>query len=278
MFAKGSLALAVVILGALACGAPAQAQPVDYVFEFSLDIGSDAELSDPFRDGNEGFDPGDVYWWQGPPVNAPGRDGFKDDLMIFGADSWPDAPDAGYVTAVPVGTGGIEGYSHYFDVDAHDQLADDLYELQIIPPDRPLENPIPQWDSPCIYGADYLMISYDDDMAPGWPAFDVPVTAPSPSGVSSYGSGLGQNEILGLILWTTGGPPPYPLVSVYPIGYELTVHQSLGPLGANTDHRRIHPPRHSRGHRHRRLRVCLARRPAAAGHALLRRALQRRRR
>ena len=30
-------------------------------FVFSLDVASDTELSDPNKDGDEGFDPGDVY-------------------------------------------------------------------------------------------------------------------------------------------------------------------------------------------------------------------------
>ena len=225
------------MLGGLMLGAGAYAQPADYVFEFSLDIGSDTELSDPFRDGDEGFDPADVYWWQGLSVEPPGRDGFKDDLFILGADPWPDPPDPGYATAVPVGTGGIEGYWNYLDLDGHDQLADDLYELQFIPPGWPLDGPIPQWDSPCIHGADYLMISYDDDMAPGWPASDVPVTVSSPSGVSSYGTGSGRDEIVGLNLMTWGGPPPHPLLNVYPIGCEVTVHQSLSPNPDNAEER-----------------------------------------
>jgi hypothetical protein len=63
--------------------------PPNYLFEFSLDIGSDIELSDPNTNGNEAADPGDVYWWQSAPIIPPGRDGFKDDLSIFGMDPTP---------------------------------------------------------------------------------------------------------------------------------------------------------------------------------------------
>ncbi|MFH1746573.1 MAG: hypothetical protein ABIG44_05945 [Planctomycetota bacterium] len=204
-------------------------EPVEYKFEFSLDIGSDTELSDPFRDGDEGFDPGDVYWWQGPPVNFPGRDGFKDDMFIFGQDPWPDPPDPTYTTVAPVGSGGPQNYWEYFDLDGHDQLAVDFHEWQVIPPDYPLEWPIPQFDSPCIYGPEFLMISMDDDMEFGWPVMDVPVTRPSMAGVSSYGSTAGRDEILGVNVGPVGGPPPYPLQAVYPIADEVTVHQSLWP-------------------------------------------------
>ena len=68
------------IVMALVCfvslGSPALGQAAElYHFEFSVDIGSDSELSDPQVDGNEGFDPGDVYLWQSAPVPAGGRDG-----------------------------------------------------------------------------------------------------------------------------------------------------------------------------------------------------------
>jgi hypothetical protein len=199
-----------------------------YAFEFSLDIGSDTEMSDPFRNGNEGFDPGDVYWWQGAPVLFPGRDGFKDDMMVFGVDPWPDPPDPMYATAVPVGFGSPQDYWNYFDLDGHDQLDISFFDLQLIPP-TPLPVPIPQFGTPCILPVGHLYISMDDDMAPGWPVADVPVTVPSPGGVSSYGSTPGQDEILGVDLALISGPPPYPIQLVYPYADEVTVHPSLAP-------------------------------------------------
>lgn len=93
------------------------------LLEFSLDIGSDCELSDPFATGNEWFDPGDVY---GSTHLIPGpMDGFKDDESIFGFDPSPD-PDAG--TTVPVGMGDPGDYRFYFDLDGHDQLDFELPE------------------------------------------------------------------------------------------------------------------------------------------------------
>jgi len=216
------------LMGASSCDGVVCGEPGDYRFEFSLDIGSDTELSDPFMDGDEGFDPGDVYWWQGPPVNPPGRDGFKDDMFIFGFDPFPDPPDPGYVTRVPVGEGHYEMYYEYFDLDGHDQLDIDILEHQWIPQTHPLEIPIPFFDSPCIHKAEFLMISFDDDMGPGWPAFDVPVTRPSPAGVSSYGSTPGRDEVVGVNLMI-GGPPPFPVAGIYPIADEITVHTSLAP-------------------------------------------------
>ena len=46
-------------------------------------------------DGDEVFDPGDVYWWKGAVFPNP-TNGFKDDVRIFGYDPDPDPliPDA----------------------------------------------------------------------------------------------------------------------------------------------------------------------------------------
>ncbi len=195
-----------------------------YALEFSVDIGSDRELSDPFMDGDEGFDPGDVYWWKSLSVDPPGRDGFKDDFFIFSSDPFPDAPDAALATAVPVGSGSIQDYYEYFDLDGHDQIDLDLYELQWIPPDQ-LSTPIPGISSPCIHTPDHLLISFDDDQAPGWPAGNVPVTAPSPAG-GLYGMTAAADEVIGVDLL---GPIPYVIGSVYPFANEKDVHDSLEP-------------------------------------------------
>ena len=206
-------------------------QPDDYYFEFSVDIGSDTELSDPFVDGDEGFDPGDVYRWHGPPVTPPlvpgGRDGIKDDEFIFGIDIFPDPPDPTMPpsTAVPVGEGSPEMYWMYFDLDGHDQIDASLVEFGL--QGQPLEMPIFMWYSQCIYWPEFLMISMDDDAGPGWPAFDVPVTAPSPPGYSSYGNTIRRDEILGVTLAPVGLPAP--IASVYPIASEAYVHDSLRP-------------------------------------------------
>jgi hypothetical protein len=199
-----------------------------YLFEFSVDIGSDAELSDPNLNGNEAFDPGDVYLWRSGPVIPPGRDGFKDDAGIFdGRDPFPDPPDPNVppATRVPVGQGGPENYGDFFDLDGHDQI--DIYLPEFVPPDGPLGQPIPQGPSQCIFPAGYLMISMDDDMAWGWPAGDVPVTAPSPAGLT-YGTTAGQDEIIGLIV-AGSGPNSYIVVVQYGVADEAMVHLSLAP-------------------------------------------------
>ncbi|HUU84067.1 MAG TPA: S8 family serine peptidase [Phycisphaerae bacterium] len=214
------------------CATTVCSNPEVFRFEFSLDIGSDREMSDPNMDGDEGFDPGDVYWWQGPPVTPPwvpgGRDGFKDDEFIFGFDPWPDAPDP--ATRVPVG--GVTNppdpevwYDQYFDLDGHDQIDFSLQGL--VPPDEPLDQAIGWFPTHCVHGVEFLMVSYDDDMAPGWLNVDVPVTTPSPAGVSCYGTTGARDEVRGVTV--IPGPPPLPIINMYPIADEDSVHLSLVP-------------------------------------------------
>ncbi len=98
-----------------------------FALEFSLDIGSDIELSDPNFDGDEAADPGDVYMWQSLSIKPPGRDGFKDDATLFGADpyrlyieklDYGDAPES----AVTVGR-----YPTTFASNGARHVIDDLY-------------------------------------------------------------------------------------------------------------------------------------------------------
>lgn len=221
------LGLGIGILGLILLNVPAYAQaPVNNGYmEFSLDIGSDTELSDPQADGDEGFDPGDVYWWQGPPVMPPGRDGFKDDNNIFiNIDPIPDPPNSG---GVPVGMGTIEEFDFFFDLDGHDQLEFQLIEF--IDPAIHLLQPIPmgQIMSNCIFQLENLAISFDDDEAPSWPANNVPVTAPSPLGIVSYGMTQTQDEVLGLNLMPMI-PGQYSW-TINPFADEMTVHPSMAP-------------------------------------------------
>ena len=168
-----------------------------FALEFSLDIGSDIELSDPFMDGDEAADPGDVYIQGSGPIRPPGRDGFKDDERLFGVDPLPDPSTIGFPPAVvPVGEGRPDQYPEYFDLDGHDQI--DITLQEFIPPDHPLPIPAPFFGgSGCIYPVRYLAVSYDDDQAPGWPAGDVPTTVPSAAG-TIYGTTGGQDEVVGV--------------------------------------------------------------------------------
>jgi hypothetical protein len=200
-------------------GVPDDAQT--HFFEFSLDIGSDVELSDPQADGDEAFDAGDVYWgFPGSRVSPPGRDGFKDDATIFAGDPWPDSPDPNRTTIVPVGLGSTQNYVNFFDLDGHDQTDFSLIGVQY---------PLQSQGSPCVHAPKYLILSHDDDMALGWPSSDVPVTTPAPCGISGYGTTVSADEVIGTTITVQPGPPPYPMTIAYPIADEIMVHQSLAP-------------------------------------------------
>lgn len=121
-----------------------------YKLEFSLDIASDTELSDPHVDGDEAFDPGDLYLWKSGPVSPPGRDGIKDDTIFEGGDPSPDPPDFSGGTSVPVGEGDASLYTEYLDIDGHDQIKVSLVELI---PGGALSEPIAQFGSKGIFDA-----------------------------------------------------------------------------------------------------------------------------
>ncbi len=207
-----------------ACGTifPIQHASAQVTFEFSLDIGSDTELSDPNMDGDEIFDPGDVYV-TGPVGTGP-YDGFKDDEFLFGIDPQPDPPFGG---GAPVCLPGqtIQNYVEFFDLDAHDQY--DFQLVQFLNLDQPLPQPIGIMPSNCIHEMKFLQLSFDDDMRPGWVACDVPVNAPSPAGVSSYGTTTARDEIIGIDL--AGGGFPMGVAATYPILDEAGVHPAMAP-------------------------------------------------
>lgn len=220
--------------------------PAPYVWEFSLDIGSDKELSDPQFDGDEGFDPGDVYFSNEGPVTPPvvpcGRDAnFKDDAILFPNDPSPNPPDCGAppLSAVPVGSQcmGAECFFEFFDLDAHDQLDVDL--RQWIPRDNPLDAPLqygqlfPDGQAHCIFEVKHVLISYDDDKAANWAFADVPVIASSAAGVSSYGTTNARDEIIGWDLTPMAGF--YSISNVYGAASENEVHPDLRPNPDNGD-------------------------------------------
>ena len=206
--------------------------PEEYSLDFSVDVGSDAEISDPLMDTDRLFDPGDLYRWKGAAIGPNGADGIRDDATIFGLDPWPDAPDPAGWTRVPCGSGGPQDYHRYFDLDGHDELDVSVQELL-----QTSTLPIPWFPSTCIHESRFLFISYDDDQPAGWPLpplGDVPVTAGSAAG-RRYGTNAGWDEIIGLNLLAPWAPAPVGFT--YPTADEVTTHQSLAPSpdAAETD-------------------------------------------
>jgi serine protease len=206
-----------------ACEAAAPA----YVLEFSLDIGSDHELSDPVMDGDEAFDPGDVYARPSGPVFPPGRDGFKDDFDIFGCDPAPDPPVAIPGSGVPLPGAPITDYDVYFDLDGHDQLDVDLVGGGLLDPVLPLGQPINQFPTGCVHLPEHLLVSFDDDLPEGWPVGLVPTTSPSVVKPVPWGRSLQADEVVGLDMVRRRMDPPLPLQTAYAAGSEAQVHASL---------------------------------------------------
>jgi len=219
--------------------------PTRYEMLFSVDIGSDTEQSDPFADGDEGFDPGDLYASLGGPVTPPGvplgRDGFAlDDETLFGFDPDPDG-GTGVATAVPVGGGCPPPgppvcYKEYFDLDGSDIINVAFASLGV-DPTAPLAAPIPASAFPyesqksCIFPAEFLIVSFDDDHARSWatPVTPrVPVEGPSPAGLT-YGTTAGRDEVMGVNLIPGGSSYPYAVSSSYPVADEMNVHPDLMP-------------------------------------------------
>ncbi|UCF35136.1 MAG: fibronectin type III domain-containing protein [Phycisphaerales bacterium] len=202
--------------------------------EFSLDIGSDTELSDPYHDGDEVFDPGDAYLWHGPPLPVDGTDGVKNDFAIFAQDPWPIpgmVPDHHPApTCEDPAISPADVVDQYFDLDGHDSV--DFSMADLVGPD-PLPEPVSGFESQCIAGPEYLVISYDDDTAghyvgslPAPGDCEVPTRVQSPGG-STYGQTYEHDEIMGLILFTLTSPA---IVGAhYPIEDETTLHTSLWP-------------------------------------------------
>jgi hypothetical protein len=210
--------------------------------EFSLDIGSDTEMSDPHQDLDEVFDPGDMYPWNGPPLPPGGDDGFRDDALIFGVDFWPQAPDGppsttGALTCQSTGTPVDEALiGSRFDLDGSDTIGADL--LTLIPPSRPLRNPILLAQHPidCVYRPNYLIVSLDDDEAGhyiGTPTTcSVPVNSQSLLSTTpsrTYGQSLERDEVLAIAGLNLVSPPSMHVIDAVGIRDEESLHASLYP-------------------------------------------------
>ncbi len=194
--------------------------------EFSVDIGSDSELSDPQGDGDEVFDPGDCYPFGAALLPAGGADGIKDDMTIFGTDIWPTPPDATQATAAPVGsaTAYQNLYGDYFDLDGDDNLGIQLTQMQYGPGIPSIQF----MSDPCIHEAQFLFISFDDDSAAHYtePMGAVAVNSYSPFALDTFGLTARQDEIR-----------EYDFVPIYPTTWlgdfdiydELTIHVNMPP-------------------------------------------------
>jgi hypothetical protein len=163
------------------------------LFLFSLDIGSDSELSDPLQNGNEAFDPGDMYPRVLSPIPMPVP--YKNDSLIFAHD--PDPKPYFPFNPAPVGTGLTisDVRSFFFDLDGSDLLATSLVGL-LYGPGQPS---ILWFSDSCIYEAEYLFLSFDDDTPELYTSVtppSVPVTSSSAIMNAIYSEGTGKDEVM----------------------------------------------------------------------------------
>lgn len=172
------------------------------VFYYSVDIGSDMELSDPNKQGNEWMDPGDIY---DDSASAAGPQLAKDDFQILNNDPPPIAPGGGSPVPVGIGPAGLDMVHNYFDMDGEDQLAFIPDGLQ--GPGSGIWGPIVMRARPAsglFLNPDLLYISYDDDGAPGWWA-NSPTNVPTTIGPDR---GSATNEVMMGVGWHTWLPVP----------------------------------------------------------------------
>ncbi|RIK67850.1 MAG: hypothetical protein DCC65_05100 [Planctomycetota bacterium] len=198
--------------------------------EFSVDIGSDMEMSDTLTPGGaQLFDPGDAYTWGGPPL-ACAENGVRDDAAIFGADPWPVPPVPApgcltVLTGAPV-CSGIWNPSGYFDLDGHDNL-----DVSLAPALGANLGPIGVFPSQCITTTESLAVSFDDDGAEFYadPVCEIPTQSDSPNFSNIYGTLLGRDEVLAIDAMGLVSPPRAIPLGPYPIALESMVHPSLAP-------------------------------------------------
>lgn len=206
---------------------PPPPEPVPFS-EFSVDIGSDTELSDPAADGDEVFDPGDCYVWGGPALPLCGVSGRRDDVDIFlGLDFAPTPPDCLLASAAPT-CGGVLSPGSWFDLDGHDSLDFSLIGLL-----GPFPGPVPFMPSDCVHSTQNIALSFDDDGPEHYAGLaascEIPVNSPSPLLFTRFGETLNQDEVMGLISVSSSIPPLVTPIFMYPMANEVTIHASMSP-------------------------------------------------
>jgi PKD repeat protein len=200
-------------------------QEPEFDILFSLDIGSDTELSDPIMDGDEVFDPGDAYLFNGAFMALPGIDGYFDDVQAFGTDPMPNGGMAGTgapcLSGIPIDQIKLD----YFDMDGLDLAECDLRQYDFGEGQPSVE----QFNDPFIHTPDSMYISFDDDdkWAYSHPSGSIPRMGFSSSGML-YGDPVAKDEILEVDL-NIVFPNQAQVMSVTPKYNELPIHPNLTP-------------------------------------------------
>ncbi len=205
---------------------PAPPDPEDPHMYFSLDIGSDSEMSDPNQDGDEFFDPGDAYPFFGTQMTTP-TNGIMDDADFFASDPIPDP--AIPATVVPCGDGEdmyIPG--DFFNINGMALMESSLQDM----PYGPGLSPIDQFSDGLVQTADHLLVSYSDNYAENWSYnfsgyYGVPVNSGSTFNNNIYGSTSSADEVFSVMLSSLSVPSP-PVITDS-LWSESDIHINLAP-------------------------------------------------
>lgn len=123
---------------------------------FSVDLGSDTEYSDPANDGNESFDPGDMFKSGTSSVAASL---VLDDADMLGTDPTPTSTDLAPVCAVNDGSATDSISWFHFDLDAADRIHIDL-SAETFGPGNGAIGYVPGY---CVFEPTYMLLSFDED-------------------------------------------------------------------------------------------------------------------
>lgn len=209
--------IAIALSSALAIGLATDTHAATVLF--SLDLGSDKEISDPLGGAGEELDPGDVH----VRSNVAGTTAtpWLDDSAIFaGADP---RPQQGVIASLCAA--GSNDFVECFDLDGNDNVDFRVSDLNIG------DNPIYQQSigqTACVHDARHLAISIDDDDATGMGAPAAP-RAPT-EGAPDHGTTAAFDEVFGVARGAGG-------IVLAAIADEESIHVDLGanPLPQSED-------------------------------------------
>lgn len=188
-------------------------QTSDSELLFSLDIGSDSELGDPQLDGDEQFDPGDVY--EHNSISSALAT-YLDDQTIFGLDPIPNAPGPQ-----------IPYHNTPMDLLGQDIFDLDGFEVSEWNLDFWVDQmPISIEPGDCTPLPDNFLLSFDDDTRENWSDIlpSLPVESLSPTGLT-FGETMNRDEVV-TAYSISGGASPH---VQYPLANEGLLHQALLP-------------------------------------------------
>jgi hypothetical protein len=178
--------------------------PADVTYRYSVDLGSDLDLSDPVTTSNNWMDCGNVWKESTPTLWKNDCDNDGEELGIIwptfaGTAPQPAPSDVANPDNAGKGSPDVrEQYGAYWDMDDDDQLGIKIPDNMVSNPRVLLRSSYghsrAQWTEKGIhYQPGWLAISYDEDRADGWYSSDeIPTKTPA---WDCYGTSLWKDEV-----------------------------------------------------------------------------------